>query len=483
MSDAYRQLMASSDNSARTNFQTSNTRPPEDYTDYVPGSHSDQNIVQDIPKTVKVDRYVIVDASQRDWVKQPNPFSNLNFAFGVQETVASNPPVYYNNSFIPTFAVEQSNLVSPIPGMPNLTGWTQSATPSNIQYPAYNSSLPKGNFIGYDLGYLIQPSGSGFGSVFTPCNVSSIRLVRAVLPQRQFLDFTIIPGDASNAEMRSLIADKPYSTFSTYPYLLFGLNQYFGQYIGGNEPMRRSFSVMTQKQRTQTDFQISVGVQQYDYEPWGAEALQFQSPITNLQKLQIDITDPTGTPFIQNDNISLSLIQADASTGLFLRCFTSSFNYFSGNDVRVGDRIKFYNPTLTSMIKSEILGVMNIEKKSFVEAMSNKTFPVLELLDYVTDSNGIYRPRTDISGATRTAPYISSYNGFVIPNFTKSDPQGNVTPLYPNSIDSETGNVLDPNQLINSNLPVLNTTLQPVYTLELSILQPDTGSIGGGIVV
>jgi hypothetical protein len=483
MSDDYRKLMARSDMSARNNFAPPPTRPVEDYTDYVPGSHSDPNIVQATPKTVKVDRYVIIDASQRDWVKQPNPFSNLSFSFGVQEITASNPPVYYNNPFVPTFAVEQSNLPSPIPGMPNLSGWTQSATPSNIQYPAYNSSLSKGNFIGYDLGFLIQPSGSGFGSVFTPCNVSSIRLIRAVLPQRQFLDFTIVPGDTSNSNTRNLIADKPYSTFSTYPYLLFGLNQYFGQYVGGNEPMRRSFSVMTQKQRSQTDFQISVGVQQYDYEPWGTEALQFQSPITNLQKLQIDITDPTGTPFTQNDTISLSLIQADASTGLFLRCFTSSFNYFSGNDMRIGDRIKFYNPTLTSMAKSEILGVMNVEKRSFIDAMSNKTFPVLELLDYVTDSNGIYRPRSDVCGAERTAPYVSSYNGFVIPNFTKSDAQGNVTPLYPNSIDAGTGNVVDPNQLINASLPVLNTTLQPVYTLELSILQPDTGGIGGGIVV
>jgi hypothetical protein len=42
---------------------------------------------------------------------------------------------------------------------------------------------------------------------------------------------------------------------TTYPYLLFYLNEYFGQYVGGNEPMRRSFSVMTQKQRQQADFQ------------------------------------------------------------------------------------------------------------------------------------------------------------------------------------------------------------------------------------
>jgi hypothetical protein len=32
-------------------------------------------------------------------------------------------------------------------------------------------------------------------------------------------------------------------------------------------------------------------------------------------------------------------------------------------------------------------------------------------------------------------------------------------------------------------MPILNVTLQPVYTLELDTLMPDTGSIGGKIVV
>jgi len=36
---------------------------------------------------------------------------------------------------------------------------------------------------------------------------------------------------------------------------------------------------------------------------------------------------------------------------------------------------------------------------------------------------------------------------------------------------------------IGSNLPFLNTSLQPVYTLELETQEPDTGAIGGKIVV
>jgi len=397
--------------------------------------------------------------------------------------------VYTNNQFVPTFAVEQSLLPAPIPGIPNIQGWTLPAalagSSSNVSYPAYNSSLTRGNFIAFDTGYLIQPSGSGFGSVFTPCNVQSLRLVRAVLPQRQFLNIPIDPSSnspdyASSQFIQSNLVGRPYSTFSTYPYLLLYLNEYFGQYVGGNEPMRRSFSVMTQKQRSQTDFQISVGVQQYDYEPWGQEALRLQSPLTNLQKLAISVTDPVGSNFAQNDNLTLSLIQATAN-GMYLKCFTGSFQYFTENELRVGDRIILYSNTIVDMLKSPILNVLNAQKKTFITAAASATFPVLELLDYVQDSNGIYVPR-DASSA-RTTPYVSSYNGFLIPNFVTIGPDGSAIPTYPQSIDAGTSNVVEPEVLVGSNLPFLNTSLQPVYTLELECLLPDTGAIGGNIVL
>ena len=457
---------------------------PADYRDIPDGSRADPLSVQTAPNTKPQKRYVIIDSSQRDWVKQPNPYTNLTYSFGSQSTVASNPPVYTNNPFVPTFAVEQSNLPQPIPGLPNTGGWTLAATPSNIRYLPYNSSATRGNFIAFDTGYIVKPSGSGFGSVFTPCNVQSIRLIRAVLPQRQFLTIPIDPAtgtvDASTSEfVQSNLVGKPYSTFATYPYLLLYLNEYFGQYVGGNEPMRRSFSVMTQKQRQQASFQTDIGVQQYDYEPWGEEALRLQSPITNLQKLAITVTDPIGTNFVQNDNLTVSLIQA-SSNKMYLKCFTGSFQYFNSNELRVGDRVLFYSNTIADMLKSPIVSI-NPQKKDFILALSNATFPVLQLLDYVPDSNGIYVPR-DASTA-RTSPYVASYNGFIIPNFITIGADGSAKPTYSNAIDAGTSNILEPGTLVGSNIPFLNTTLQPVYTLELETLQPDTGSIGGTIVL
>jgi hypothetical protein len=460
---------------------------PNDYSDIPQGSRSDIQIVQASPNTMPSKRYVIIDASQRDWVKQPNPYTNLIYSFGSQAISPSNPPVYSNNPFVPTFAVEQQLLTAPIPGLPNTQGWTLAASPSNVPYPAYNSSLPRGNFLAFDTGYTVQPSGSGFGSVFTPCNVQSIRLVRAVLPQRQFLSIPIDPSTNSpdyplSQFIQSNLIGRPFSTFTTYPYLLLYLNEYFGQYVGGNEPMRRSFSVMTQKQRSQIDFSNSTGIQQYDYEPWGAEALELQSPITNLQRLAITVTDPVGSTFTQNDNLTVSLIQS-TSNQMYLNCFTPNFQYFSSNDLRVGDRVIFYSNTIVDMLKSTVLTALNPQKRTFIANLSNITFPVLQLLDYIQNSDGVFVPRSDVSGGDRTVPYASSFNGFVIPNFVTIGPDGGTTPTYPGSIDPGSLSVLEPNLLVGSNLPFLNITMQPVYTLELEILQPDTKQIGGKIVL
>lgn len=487
-----REMFVNANNFSNNVVSYNSTKPtnipdvrPEDYTEPT-GSRLDAQVVQEAPKTKSTKRYIIIDASQRDWVKQPNPYTNLQYSFGSQAIAASNPPVYANNPFIPTFAVEQTQLTQPIPGIPNVGGWTLNVNGSNVPYPAYNSSLPKGTFIAYDTGYLIQPSGSGFGSVFTPCNVQSIKLVRAVLPQRQFLTIPIDPSlnstDASTSQfIQTNIIDKPFSTFATYPYLLLYLNEYFGQYVGGNEPMRRSFSVMTQKYRQQTFFDTTLGVQQYDYEPWNEDALVLQSPITALQKLAITISDPVGNTFTQNDNLTVSLIQS-SDNKMYLKCFTGSYQYFSSNDLRVGDRVSFYPQTISNMLNSTILSVLNPQKRSFVTALSNVTFPVLQLLDYIPDSNGIYVPRSDVSGGARTTPYVSSYNGFIIPNFVTIGADGNATATYPNAIDSGTSNVLEPDILVGSNLPFLNTSLQPVYTLEIESVMPDTSALGGTIV-
>lgn len=493
--------MMNSRNATRTIETFNSTQPtsqetvrPEDYLGDAQGSRSDENSVQQAPTTRNFKRYIIIDASQRDWIKQPNPYSGLVFTFGSQATSASNPIVYQNNWFVPTFAVEQASNNPPIVGAPNTRGWTLSTGTSNVFYPAYNSSLPRGQQVGVDTGFVIQPSGKGFGSGNNVSSLLSIRLVRAVLPQRQFLNIPIDPSGtavdmSTSAFIQSNLVGKPYSTFSTYPYLLFNLNEFFGQYLGGNEQIRRSFSVMTQRQRQQTNFQTDVGVQQYDYEPWGQEALTFQSPITNLKQVEITITDPIGTTFAQNDTLTVSRIEA-TDNKMYLKCFTGNYQYFSSNELRIGDRVSFYTEILSNMLKSPILAALDPQKAAFITNLSNATFPVLQLLDYVLGSNGFYIPREESTlPRTATGPYVSSYNGFIIPNFVTISPDGSAQPALPNSIDPGTNTVLEPATLLSylttntiSNLPFLNTSLQPVYTLELETAEPDTSKIGGEIV-
>lgn len=468
------------------------------------GSRNDAQAVQATPNTVAVKTYVVIDTSLRNWVLQPNPYSNLIYSFGSQSLNGYSPPVYTNNTFVPTFGADSNGDTNTLPGLPNTQGWYLS----NVFYPAYNSSLPKGNFIAYDTGYTVNPSGLGFGSIFLPSNVQSIRLVRALLPQRQFLNIPVLVStpyadtaryiyDISNygsnttydgttypGVLQTQLANTPYSTFATYPYLLFNLNEYTGKYVGGNDAMRRAFSVMTQKTRTQTNFNIAVGVQHYDYEPWNQEALVFQSPITNLQQLQLSVTDPNGLPFIQNDALNIVFIQTDVNK-LFLQCFTGASQYFNNNELRVGDRILFDSNTLSNCLKSTLIQT-NTDKVAFIRALTGVSFPVLQLLDYVTDANGQFVPRT--AATARISSYDTSYNGFLIPNFLTSSATGDVTPTYPNAVDQGNSNVLyfpfqynlNPVQTV-SNLPFLNIALQPTYTLELTCLQPDTGRLGGKI--
>ena len=419
-------------------------------------------------------RYIVIDTAQRNWVQQPNPYSNLVFSFGSQAVQYVSNAVTYNNQTVPLYASNSLGEKNTMPGLRNTTGWTYLG----CNYPPYSPGA-LGPFPNCNLPadtYYIQPSGKGFGSVDQAVNVTSIRVVRVILPQKQFLGVPIIPGNTESSAIQQQVSGKTYSAFSTYPYLLLGLDTYSGDYYGGNEPTRRAFSALTQRTRTQTDFALDVGVQHYDYEPWGSEAHMLQAPIPSLQKLTLNLTDPVGFTFSQTDTLAVSLIQADASSGLFLKCFTAGYQYFSSNDLRVGDRVIFDPLTLNNM---EVSPLTPSNKLKFIKRMIGTPFLVVGLLDYVPGGvGGAYVPRTTTT--QRTLPYVNSYNGFLIPNFYTEDQGGNATPTYPDAIDGAANgsNVLQPVSLVGSNLPFLNTSLQPIYTLELTCATPDTGAFG-----
>jgi hypothetical protein len=131
----------------------------------------------------------------------------------------------------------------------------------------------------------------------------------------------------------------------------------------------------------------------------------------------------------------------------------------------------------------------NVDKVSLINSLGTTSFPVVQLLDYVTNENGLFVARDSVSPPQpRTKSYNASFNGFLIPNFLDTDQYGSVTPTYPNAADKNNYDIvqlpvlynLNPSLSVNS-IPFLNISLQPTYTLELVCLEPDVSQIGGKI--
>ena len=519
MSD-YHKLLASEDTSARQNYdfdpriayhnQSSILREhmepsvgsnrgrdlenPAGFTGVPEGSHSDSNMVQIAPKMATVKRYIIVDAAQRDWTRYPNPYSNMTFTFGGQGDTIKPTPIYTNNPTYPSFALPPSYNTSfiPLPGAPNLYGFSYIDSKSGIQYnlSGYNPSLPKGNFIVNDVGLSSANSGDLFGTPNTPSNVIPIRLVRAILPQTQFVTYPIDPVFTTTASgVKTAVTSTAYNTFGTYPYLLFYLNEYRGQYYAPTEAGCRAFTVLTQCNRSQINFTLQNGVQFLDYTPWNSEGITFQSPISALQKLVLTLADPHGIPFAlsQPDTLAVDniLLATTVSGSIYasratLICTTPAYRTYPRNQLRIGDRVSFHTPTLNTLIKSQ--AISSSSKRLFAEALIGQTFPILQTdvfkLDPLTNT---YVPATQTVDVGTSS--IDYFNVFYIPNFTTLQPNGTLKDVYSNAVDSDYS-ILNIKSILGTaySLPILNVAQQPIFSFELMHMIPDTSDIGGTIV-
>jgi hypothetical protein len=471
---------------------------PQRYSGIPEGSHTDSNMLQSAPKMVSSKKYVIVDAAQRDWTQYPNPYSNLTFVFGGQGDTRKPTPVYFNNKTYPSFALPPTNSpgFTPTPGASNVRGFSYIDSNTGVQneLPPYNPSLPRGNFVGYDTPTEAFSSGDYFGTPATPSNVSSIRLVRAILPQTPFFSYPTDPiFNSSASEAKTTTTATPYNTFGTYPYLLFYLNEYRGQYYAPTEAGQKAFAVLTQCNRMQINFALTNGPQYFDYKPWNDEALEFQSPIASLQKLVVSVTDPHGVPFGINqlDNMSVDSIRLASSVDISGRinvsrstliCITPAYQTYPQVQMRVGDRVSFYTPTLKLLEKSDAIS-RNNDKKSFIGELTGTTLPVLEVATYKLD------PRTNTyvvssNTITSTDSRVDYFNVFFIPNFTTLQANGSLVDKYPGAVDLPDYSILDIQGILGpgTKLPFLNVTQQPIYTFEMVVKTPDTAAIGGTVV-
>ena len=469
---------------------------PSSFTGVPEGSHSDSNMMQSAPKMATVKRYVVVDAAQRDWTKYPNPYSNLIFTFGGQGDTRKLIPVYTNNTVYPSFALSPTTNISftPLLGTSNLRGFSYIDSNTGIQHDlsAYNSSLPRGNFITYDVPPNAVGSGDYFGTPNTPSNVISIRLVRAILPQTPFVSYPVDPIFTTDASgTKTAVSATAYNTFGTYPYLLFYLNEYRGQYYAPTEAGCRAFTVLTQCNRAQLNFSLANGAQYFDYTPWNGEGITFQSPLTSLQKIAITIADPHGNPFAKGqpddmavDNILLATSVSGSTTYVSratLICITPAYKTFPRSQLRIGDRISFYTPYLRLIEKGNAIG-NNVAKRGFISSLVDQTFPILDVQTYAfSPTTNTYVPSANVIVSTDSS--IDYFNVFFIPNFTTRQDNGDLVDVYPGAVDSD-NSILNIQSLLGqgNSLPILNVTQQPVYSFELIHKIPDTSEIGGTVV-
>jgi hypothetical protein len=243
----------------------------------------------------------------------------------------------------------------------------------------------------------------------------------------------------------------------------------------------------------QINFALTNGPQYFDYKPWNDEALEFQSPIASLQKLVVSVTDPHGVPFGINqlDNMSVDSIRLASSVDISGRinvsrstliCITPAYQTYPQVQMRVGDRVSFYTPTLKLLEKSDAIS-RNNDKKSFIGELTGTTLPVLEVATYKLD------PRTNTyvvssNTITSTDSRVDYFNVFFIPNFTTLQANGSLVDKYPGAVDLPDYSILDIQGILGpgTKLPFLNVTQQPIYTFEMVVKTPDTAAIGGTVV-
>lgn len=358
--------------------------------------------VQQPPDMVPRSRMVIIDTAQRDWTLQPDAYSNV-FSFGTQAPMTNNGPqvpYYFNNPTIPLaayqtpqsalkiqtgkqmqmtpnikpinfgpndkipsyFSTTDQGLVTPTYGwsivtyngealhFPTRIPYEDSANLRIFYYPTYNAALTAGAQIGIDN----PPSRYGtndyvFSTQLALSNVTDVKLLRAIMPVRgtQAYKSTTFTGGITYPD-----------GFHMQPYVLMTIQNIKGNYYGGSQIVQNSFSVLTQNTRNLYDGGISLPAQFSDYYPLGDESYAFDPPLARMSNANIQLYNNAGIPFSQVDKLNVVAMKFDTSAIGSVQFFVTQnvttvsggltdSNAFLKTDIRVGDEIKFYSPTLT----------------------------------------------------------------------------------------------------------------------------------------
>lgn len=331
--------------------------------------------VQNQPNMVEQKQVIIIDTAQRDWVKQPDAYSNV-FSFGQQTPISVagiQIPFYYNNQVVPYSAFEMpratlggaapnqyannrpriipgTSTPVPVPGFPTpglatgqTYGWRlvtdkttgaikhyndpgmtdppNAALYNTVYFPPYDPTSGRGGLIGIDSNIRnVDIVGNTFGTQLELSNVKSLRLVRATLPIRKFDTFnpsifTDVSGSGNSNTFNQFTANM-LNTFHTEPYILMSIENMKGQYYGAGQVVQNAFAALVQTTRTTYDANQAIYLGQFqDYYPWSDEAYEFDPPLAQLSNANISLSNSYGEEFNHLDNASVIRMSIGTATG------------------------------------------------------------------------------------------------------------------------------------------------------------------------
>lgn len=493
-------------------------------------SHNADLILQNAPSTVAKVHTVLINTGYRDWTVQPDAYSNV-FSFGNEQNIDLNGPqvpYYYNNVVVPLAAYETpSNALIVGAGARNtymtpantakqlfdvslgakipayfLTnaqtyqptyGWKivvsngsliHTPTPfsysdPNVKvyyYPTYNARDSRGARVGIDIQPKLYAANQyNYSTSKRFSNVSSIRLIRATLPVRanQPWDPSIFSGATITYP----------DSFHAKSYAFMNIGNLNGGQYGGAQAVQRSFATLTQMTRNIYDSGVMFPGQYIDFYPWEKEAYTFDPPMRELSNANLLLVDETGAPYSQTDTLNVTAMQIlnNANLGkikFYVANTSVSFakygdsNIFYKKDLRVGDEILFYRPTV-SQISSDAKSTSNLT--ALFQTFSNN-YIVTDICsgDFATTS---VLPSSGYCTSFMAVPKIANgtmstvYNTLSALSYTQCN-------ICLRSYSSQTGTI--PNTRTFSQdyvVPILNKNLQATFALEIVTQEPDASKI------
>ena len=511
------------------------TTPQQNLRDLA-ADHFEEYAVQDLPETTPKTTTVLINTGYRDWTIQSDAYSNI-FSFGEEKNIDLNGPqvpYYFNNVVVPLIAYETpSNAVIVGAGARNsyitpanvarqtfdtasgaripayfrtesqtfqpTYGWkivtsnglylhtpaVFSYTDPLVQvsyYPTYDGRNPRGAKIGIDIQPKLYAANQyNYSTSKRFSNVSSIRLIRAMLPVRanQPWDPNIFLN-ASGNPLPMVYQD----SFQNKAYSFMNIGNLDGAHYGGAQAVQKSFATLAQATRNLYDPFTLYPAQYIDHYPWASEAYKFDPPLRELSNANLQLVDEAGMPYSQLDTLNVVGVKVLGGTNLgkikfFVSTNTLSFvnlsdpNVFYGKDIRVGDEIVFYRPAITQMISdpattSNFAALFETFSNNYMvtDICSQDFAPtaILPIANYGTSFNAV--PRIQTSNMSNLYTTLSSIFNSASPNI-----------YFRSYAETLSGLRSGPTFSQEYVLPILNKNLQATFALEIITQEPDASKI------